>query len=130
MEKASQSPGSIRSQEAWCLSPSPATLPHIRDERDWRQFHTLKDLAAAISIEAGELQELLLWTRPDEERDVLATSRQSIESELADVLIHALNFAAIAQVDLLTVINRKIDENERRYPAEAVRSSSKKAPRQ
>jgi dCTP diphosphatase len=105
-------------------------LERFRDDRDWRQFHTLKDLAAAITIEASELQQLFLWARADDESNLLKTSRDAIESELADVVIQALNFAAIADVDLPGAISRKIDENERRYPADAVRGSSKKATRE
>ena len=59
-------------------------LPALLDERDWEQFHTLKDLAAAIAIEAAELQELLLWQKADEEDDVLERRRPQIEAELAD----------------------------------------------
>ena len=67
------------------------TVRRFRDERDWLRFHTLKDLAAAIAIEAGELQQEPLWARPDEEDARLAEHRDRIEQELADVAILALN---------------------------------------
>jgi dCTP diphosphatase len=103
-------------------------LARFRDDRDWRQFHTLKDLAAAIAIEAAELQELFLWKPIEEEPELIETSREAVENELADVVIQSLNFASVAGVDLVAAINRKIDKNEGRYPADAVRGSSGKAP--
>jgi NTP pyrophosphatase (non-canonical NTP hydrolase) len=102
-------------------------LARFRDERDWRQFHTLKDLSAAIAIEVGELQELFLWQPIEHERELLQNSREAIEDELADVFIQALNFALAADIDVAAVINQKITKNERRYPKETSRGSSRKA---
>lgn len=101
-------------------------LERFRDERDWSQFHTLKDLAAAIAVEAGELQELFLWQRPADERALLARRRPEIEDELADVLIHCLNFASAGDIDVIRAIERKIETNEQRYPADLARGSSEK----
>jgi NTP pyrophosphatase (non-canonical NTP hydrolase) len=102
-------------------------LERFRDERDWRQFHTLKDLAAAIGIEAGELQELFLWQQPGNERELLDAKHEAIEDELADVLIQCLNFASAARIDVLEVVERKIEKNELRYPVEQSRGSAAKA---
>ena len=93
-------------------------LATFRDERDWARFHSLKDLAAAIAIEAGELQELLLWQRVEDEDALLRGRRDDIEDELADVLIQCLNFAAAAEIDVLSVIDRKIDKNADKYPVD------------
>jgi NTP pyrophosphatase (non-canonical NTP hydrolase) len=102
-------------------------LEAFRDEREWGQFHTLKDLAAAISIEAGELQQHFLWQWVGNEDDLLQMSRDAIEDELADVFIHCLNFALRAEIDLASAAERKIDKNEQRYPVDAARGSAKKA---
>jgi len=104
-------------------------LERFRDERDWRQFHNLKDLAAAVGIEASELQELFLWQHPEDEGELLEGKREAIEDELADVLIQCLNFASAAGIDVLDAIERKIEKNELRYPAEQFRGSATKAPR-
>jgi dCTP diphosphatase len=93
-------------------------LRRFRDERGWLPFHTLKDLAAAIAIEATELQELMLWQRTEHEQALLAQRREEVEDELADVLIQCLNFAAVAKIDVLTAIDRKIDKNASKYPLE------------
>ena len=103
-------------------------LDRFRDDRDWRQFHTLKDLAVAIAVEAGELQEHFLWQPVEREDELLRSSREAIENELADVLIQSLNFASAAEIDVVAAVNRKIDINENRYPADEVRGSSRKAP--
>jgi NTP pyrophosphatase (non-canonical NTP hydrolase) len=81
----------------------------FRDARDWEQFHTLKDLAAAVQIEAGELQELFLWSTDD--ACVLREKRPEVEAELSDVLIQCLNFALAAEIDVGAAIEAKIDDS-------------------
>jgi dCTP diphosphatase len=93
-----------------------AEVRRFRDERDWQRFHTLKDLAAALAVEAAELQEELLWVRPEEEADRLAARRHDIAAELADVVILALSFAETANLDLAAAVRAKITENAERYP--------------
>ncbi len=101
-------------------------LRDFRDARDWEQFHTLKDLAAAITVEAAELQEIFLWQQSGQDRDVLGARKADIEGELADVLIHVLNFSLAADVDLIAAVERKIEVNESRYPADKARGRSTK----
>ncbi|MSO95747.1 MAG: nucleotide pyrophosphohydrolase [Thermoleophilia bacterium] len=101
-------------------------LERFRVVRDWRQFHTLKDLAAAIAVEAAELQEVFLWQGTGQEAELLAERRGDIEAEVADVLIQCLNFAAAAEIDVLAAMARKIEENEVKYPVEAARGTSAK----
>jgi dCTP diphosphatase len=95
-----------------------ARIKSFRDARDWRQFHTLKDLAAAIAVEAAELQEILLWQRLEDESELLAQRRGEIEAELADVFIQLSNFSLAAEVDLTEAVQRKLAENEAKYPVE------------
>ena len=99
----------------------------FRDDRDWRQFHTLKDLAAALAVEAAELQQELLWVRPEEEATRLAERSGEIAAELADVVILALNFAEAASIDLGVAIREKLSANARRYPVELSRGSAVRA---
>jgi NTP pyrophosphatase (non-canonical NTP hydrolase) len=103
-------------------------LRRFRDDRDWQQFHTLKDLAAAIAIEASELQEIFLWNRDDAEQELAAARRKEISDELADVLIQCLNFALAAEIDVLEAVASKIDKNEVRYTVERARGSARKSP--
>ena len=101
-------------------------LEHFRDERDWSQFHSLSNLAAAISVEAGELQELFLWSPPVAEDEIVRRRRAAIEAELADVVVQCLNFASAADIDVLAAIERKIEENDEKYPVSRSRGSAAK----
>jgi NTP pyrophosphatase (non-canonical NTP hydrolase) len=103
-----------------------ARLREFRNRREWEQFHTLKDLAAAIAIEASELQEILLWRPSSEEQELLETKLDRLEDELADVLIHCLNFADVAGIDVLDAIEMKISKNEVNYPVDKARGSPEK----
>jgi dCTP diphosphatase len=98
----------------------------FRDKRDWAQFHTLKDLAAAIAVEAAELQEITLWQRTEDEGRLLAQRREEIEAELADVLIQVINFSLAAQIDLGQAVSRKLANNDEKYPVEKARGRATK----
>lgn len=92
----------------------------FRDERDWRKFHTPKDLAASVAIEAAELLEHFQWRTDDETRAELAdpAKRDAIAAEMADVLILLLSAADVLGVDLHAATLRKIEANARKYPVE------------
>lgn len=97
-------------------------------ERDWEQFHSLKNLSMALAIEASELMEPFQWAKDGEDFEKLADSRarQSVEEELADVLIYALQFANRAGIDVAAAIHAKMERNARKYPVEQSRGSSAK----
>ena len=97
----------------------------FRDERDWHQFHTPRNLAAAISIEAAELQELFLWEKEEEEAGPSGTL-EKYSDEIADVLIYALLFCHETEIDPEEAIRRKLEKNRRRYPVEKARGRSVK----
>jgi len=103
-------------------------LKRFADERDWEQFHTPKNIATSITIEAAELLELFQWSRGqggwDEIHDEKLRAR--VEEELADVLIYVLRFADLAKIDLAKAAERKIAQNALKYPAEKARGSDKK----
>src|SRR5256885_16243584 len=82
-------------------------LAEFRDVRDWQQFHTLKNLSAAIAIEAAELQEVFLWADARHEGALMDKRRSEVEDEVADVFIQLLNFVAIANIDLIAVAEDK-----------------------
>ncbi|WP_026887317.1 nucleotide pyrophosphohydrolase [Clostridium beijerinckii] len=91
----------------------------FRRDREWDQFHSQSNLAKAISIEAAELLENFLW---DEEN----YSKVNVLEELADVMIYCIHMADSLGVDLETVINSKMDINEKKYPIEKAKGNSKK----
>jgi len=104
-------------------------LKKFRDDRDWKQFHNPKDLAEAISVEVGELQELFLWQ--DKERVVEKIKnnpefKAEVEKELADIIIFCLNFTNITDIDLSSVIKEKISINGKKYSVEKSKGKSTK----
>ena len=103
-------------------------LREFRDARDWKQFHTPKDLAAAIAIEAGELQERFLWKREDEIEALLATpvGKQGVVDELADVLICSLLLADRLGVDVGRIVAEKTAHNARKYPVAKAKGTAQK----
>ena len=94
-------------------------LIKFRDDRDWSQFHTGENLAKSLMIEAGELLEVFQYN--DKE-----TSVEKVKEELADVLMYSMLLADRYNLDLDEIINKKMDSNEKKYPADKVRGSSKK----
>jgi len=84
-------------------------------ERDWDQFHSCKNLAISIMLEAAELLELFQWTDPPL-RDVKKDLKQNISDELADLAIYVIRFANKLEIDLGAQIIAKIKENEKKYP--------------
>jgi NTP pyrophosphatase (non-canonical NTP hydrolase) len=102
----------------WDLEAAVNRLLQFRAERDWEQFHLPKELVAAISIEAAELQEIFLWKRPASSTEIRKESDQleKVREELADVVIFSLLLAHDLDIDLAKAIDDKITSNQRRYP--------------
>ncbi|MEV4442487.1 nucleotide pyrophosphohydrolase [Streptomyces sp. NPDC049577] len=87
--------------------------------RDWQPYHTPKNLASALSVEASELMEIFQWLTPEESARVMAVpeTAERVKDEVADVLAYLLQFCEVLGVDVLTALSEKIDRNERRFPA-------------
>ena len=100
----------------------------FRDERDWVQFHTPRNLAVAVAIEAAELQQLLLWKSDEEAASLLTTPKGHLEAtrELADILIFALLFCSELGIDPIDAVRRKLIENARKYPVAAAKGNALK----
>ena len=94
-------------------------LRDFAQARDWERFHTPKNLASALSVEASELLEIFQWMTPEESSD--ASNNEStligIKDECADVFIYLVRIADILGVDIIAEANAKIDRNEYRFPA-------------
>ncbi len=92
----------------------------FRDERDWAQYHTGKDLAMSLTVEAGELLELFLWKKGDE------VDLPALKDELADVFYGALLLAAHYQLDVADIVMAKLEKNKKKYPVEKAKGRSEK----
>lgn len=88
-------------------------------ERDWRQFHTPKNLAMSLSVEAAELMEHFQWLTAEQSRAVAGQDDKlaAVAEELADVFCYVLAMANELGLDLSTALRRKMAKNERKYPA-------------
>lgn len=100
----------------------------FRDARNWEQYHTLKNLAMGLSIEAAELQELFLWKTDDEILTYMQSDggRRRISEELADVMIYILYIAHGVGIDLSEAVENKIRLNGEKYPVEKCWGEKKK----
>jgi len=99
-----------------------ARLAAFNDARDWGQYHTPRNLAMALSVEAAELLECFLWT---EEASPLQDGGHLAE-EAADILICLLNFCRRANIDLATAFEEKLARNAAKYPVEKARGRAEK----
>lgn len=88
-------------------------------DRNWDQFHTPENLAKSISIEASELLENYQWSNK-------AVDDENVLEELADVMLYCVQMSVALNVDLETIINKKMDMNEKKYPVKLAYNSSKK----
>src|SRR5204862_5000303 len=95
-------------------------------ERDWDQFHSPKNLASALAVEAAELLEHFQWLTEAESKGLPQAKLIAVRDEMADVLIYLVRLADKLEVDLLAAAAAKIDKNAAKYPAAQVRGSMKK----
>jgi dCTP diphosphatase len=101
-------------------------LRRFASERDWDQFHTPKNLAMALSVEAAEVLEHFQWLSPEAEATIRTDKAAQIRLELADVLLYLVRLADCLDVDLAAAARDKIAINGEKYPVERARGSAKK----
>jgi NTP pyrophosphatase (non-canonical NTP hydrolase) len=95
-------------------------LIEFRNERDWEQFHNLKDLAIALNVEAGELLEAFLWKNPSD------ANPEKIKEELADVFAFAFLLADKCGFDVKQIVLDKVIKNGEKYPVDKAKGTAKK----
>ena len=101
-------------------------LQQFATARDWQKFHSPKNLASALSVEAGELLEHFQWLSEAQSRELAPEKRQAVGSELADVLLYLVQLASALGLDPLAEAQHKLELNEQRYPVDRSRGSSAK----
>ncbi len=92
-------------------------IERFRTERNWQQFHTPKNLAMALSVECAELLEIFQWMTPDQSHDTDHETRTHLEEEIGDVMIYLSLLSSTIGVDPLDAALKKMEANERKYPA-------------
>jgi len=101
-------------------------IANFAKERDWDQFHSPKNLAMALIVEAGELLEHFQWLKQSESFELSEDKLEAVAEELADILVYLVRIADQLDIDLISATARKIESNESKYPADKVRGSARK----
>ncbi|MDP3670376.1 MAG: nucleotide pyrophosphohydrolase [Telluria sp.] len=95
-------------------------------ERDWDQFHSPKNLSAALSVEAAELLEHFQWLQSGQRAELGDVKAQQVRHEMADVLFYLIRLADKLDVDLGAALHEKMVLNRAKYPADKVRGDARK----
>ena len=102
------------------------SIRDFRDARDWKQFHSPKDMAVGIAAEAGELLQHFVWQSNEQSEQRARERRDEIASEVADIGILLFELADNLELDLAQIIRAKLAKNEIRYPVAKSKGSNKK----
>ncbi len=108
------------------LSKIQQKILDFRNARDWAQFHDPKNLAEAISIEAGELLENFLWKTVEQSKNRTDDALTNVKHEIADIFIFLTYLCEEFKIDLLKEVENKLAVNESKYPVHKARGSNKK----
>jgi NTP pyrophosphatase (non-canonical NTP hydrolase) len=95
-------------------------------ERDWDQFHSPKNLAMSVSVEAGELLEIFQWLTEEESRALTPEAKAAVSDEIADVLLYLVRLGDKLGIDPVEAARRKLVANGQKYPVDKARGSNKK----
>lgn len=114
----------------WTMTDSLTDLARQLDQfakdRDWQQFHSPKNLASALVVEAGELLEHFQWLTEEQSRSLSPDRRDAVAAEVADVLLYLIQLAGALGIDPIAAAHAKLKLNELKYPVDRARGNSKK----
>ncbi len=111
------------------MQPLDQIKTRLRDfaaARDWEQFHSPKNLAMALIVEAAELVEHFQWLTEEQSQALPPDKLAEVEQEIADIQIYLIRLADKLGIDMEQAVDAKIELNEKKYPAEKVRGSAAK----
>ncbi|MFG1501093.1 nucleotide pyrophosphohydrolase [Halobacteriovorax sp. XZX-3] len=100
----------------------------FNEERDWDQFHSIKNLSMALSVEASELVEIFQWLKESESNEVINDPelKSRVEEEISDIFIYLMRIAFKSGIDIESSVMKKIKLNSEKYPIEKAKGSAKK----
>ena len=101
-------------------------LRDFADCRDWDQFHSPKNLAMALSVEAAELLEHFQWLTEEQSKNLPQDKCDEVATELADILLYLVRLADKLDIDLLAAAHSKFELNGQKYPVDKARGNAKK----
>lgn len=115
------------------MTRKPPNLVNLRDAlrrfaaaRDWQQFHTPKNLATALCVEAAELLEQFQWLTAGQSARLAPGQKRAVAAEIADVLLYLTRLADVLQIDPLAAAQRKLRQNARKYPVARAKGNARK----
>ena len=108
------------------LTALEAEIDAFVQERDWAQFHTPKNLAMSVAIEAAEIMEHFQWSTGEESRELTPAKRDEVANEIGDVLVYLLRLARALGIDPVPAATAKLALNRRKYPVEKAKGRSTK----
>jgi len=105
-----------------------ADIESFVNERDWDQFHSIKNLSMALSVESSELVEIFQWMKEEDSNQIKHDPKtmQKIEDEVADIFVYLMRIVSKTDIDLEKVVRAKMKKNAEKYPADKVKGNSKK----
>jgi dCTP diphosphatase len=101
-------------------------LHRFAQERDWQQFHSPKNLASALAVEAGELLEHFQWMTEAQSRELTPEQREAVGTEVSDVLLYLVQLSTALGIDPIAAAQAKLRTNALKYPVDRARGTSKK----
>lgn len=125
-QQSNVSPNVSQSLDPTSLQQLALRLQDFAQQRDWGQFHSPKNLASALIVEAGELLEHFQWLTEEQSRNLPADEKQAVAHEMADVLLYLVQMATALDVDLIEAANAKVEINGKKYPIDQARGNSRK----
>ena len=103
-----------------------AAVEAFAAERDWNKFHSPKNLAMALSVEAAELLEHFQWLSEEQSQNLNNDVKKDVAREIADIQVYLARIAAKLQIDIYSAVTEKMQENAEKYPADKVRGKADK----
>lgn len=101
-------------------------LDQFAQDRNWQQFHSPKNLASALIVEAGELLEHFQWLTDEQSRELSPEKRDAVGAEMADVLLYLIQLSSAVGVDPIAAAKSKLALNALKYPADRARGNARK----
>lgn len=95
-------------------------------ERDWEQFHSPKNLAVGLSVEASELLEIFTWLTDDESKNINSDKLSMVKDEIGDIFIYLLDFCSTVGIDPIECANQKLQKNAKKYPVAKAKGNATK----
>ena len=110
-----------RTDEQTTVSELRQLMAQFVAERDWGQFHSPKNLAMSMAIEASELMEHFQWLTNEQAEEIDAAVRHEVGEELADVVCDAMSLANSLDIDIASAVFQKMEKNRLKYPVDKFR---------